>query len=281
MPKVLATDLDGTLFYPKRRRKLIARKNVKLVRDFVDEGGKLVLVTGRSPHFTEKIKMRLQRPFDVIGMNGAYTIINNKVVDEHFLDFDRVKFITELKERFSLLGLLLISHDYPLLISLPKVRRYLITFYKLYYRIQGRYAEDYLYDNELFDKEIADGQVYKIMLFFGISPKQQKIAAEANKYIREYYGNVVEASWTGGFIEITPHGCSKANGISKYVKGHNYNKDKVFVIGDSGNDISMFHEFHTNSFCLKHAPLKVKKHARYHLRRFHSLRRYILEEKDE
>ncbi len=180
-----------------------------------------------------------------------------------------------------MLGILLISHDYPLLMSVPKIKRYLRVFYNIYYKLQGNYAEDYLFDNTKFDKELGEGQVYKLMFFFGISRRNQKIAAEANKYIREHYGGDVEASWTGGFIEITPHGCSKANGITKYVKDHNINHNHVYVIGDSGNDISMFRTFYENSFCMNHSSRKVKKHARHHVMRFHHLRRYIMEENNE
>ena len=38
MNKVLATDLDGTLFYPKGRKRCIPKKNVKFLQDFIDDG---------------------------------------------------------------------------------------------------------------------------------------------------------------------------------------------------------------------------------------------------
>lgn len=281
MTKILATDLDGTLFYPKRRLRLIPSKSVELLHDFIDQGGKLVLVTGRSPKFTEKVREKVGRPFDVIGMNGAYTIIDNQVVEEHFLNLDLPQFVREMYEKFAMRGFMLISHDYPLLMAVPKINRYLSLFYHLYYFTQGVYKEDYVNSNEQFTDELANGQVYKLMFFFGISKKKQKIALEANKYIREHYGDVVESSWTGGFIEITPHGCSKANGINKYVEDQKFNHDDVYVVGDSGNDISMFRTFHSKSFCMKHAAKRVRKHARYHIRRFHHLREYIMEEKNE
>ena len=47
MIKVLATDLDGTLFYPKRKISLISGKNKKFLRKFVKEGKKVILVTAK------------------------------------------------------------------------------------------------------------------------------------------------------------------------------------------------------------------------------------------
>ena len=64
MAKLLAIDLDGTLFYPKRIRKCICKKNVEFLRKWIDEGNKLVLVTSRSTQFTAKLKDEIQRPVD-------------------------------------------------------------------------------------------------------------------------------------------------------------------------------------------------------------------------
>ena len=41
----------------------------------MDEGNKVVLVTGRSPAYTKNVFEVLGQEVDVIGMNGAYTIV--------------------------------------------------------------------------------------------------------------------------------------------------------------------------------------------------------------
>ena len=61
MPKLLACDLDGTLFFPKGKKRCISKKNVKFLQDFIDEGNKVVLVTSRSTQFTDKLKDEIQR----------------------------------------------------------------------------------------------------------------------------------------------------------------------------------------------------------------------------
>ena len=66
MGKLLAIDLDGTLFYPKRATRCICKKNVKFLRKWIDEGNKVVLVTSRSTQFTEKLKDEIKRGVQTI-----------------------------------------------------------------------------------------------------------------------------------------------------------------------------------------------------------------------
>lgn len=61
MPKILATDLDGTLFYPKRRITMISKRNLKFIRDFVDNGNKLLIVSGRNVKFAKKVEKKNQK----------------------------------------------------------------------------------------------------------------------------------------------------------------------------------------------------------------------------
>ena len=61
MAKLLAIDLDGTLFYPKRKRKCICKKNVLFLRKWIDAGNKVVLVTSRSTQFVEKLNDEIKR----------------------------------------------------------------------------------------------------------------------------------------------------------------------------------------------------------------------------
>ncbi len=274
--KLLASDLDGTLFYPKRPRKLITDQNLNLIHRFIDQGNKLVLVTGRSPDFAKKVVTLINRPVDVIGMNGAYTLVDGEVKESHFLDFQIDKVLYELEFLYPCVGRILMSKKYPLLLSTTRIGRGLALFYQFYYRFQGNYAEKYHYSNEEFFKEIDSKEVYKVMIFYGLSPSGVKQARKANSYLRKNYAGIFESSWTGGFIEITPTNSSKSQGINRYIKEKGIKHENVYVVGDSGNDISMFNEFHEHSFCLSHAHKKVKKFANTIIRRFHHLEKYIL-----
>ena len=47
------------------------------------------------------------------------------------------------------------------------------------------------------------------------------------------------------------------------------------VVGDSGNDISMFLDFPESSFCMSHGPENVKKRARFVIDRFYELQDFV------
>lgn len=273
--KLLASDLDGTLFYPKRPKNLIAQKNLKFIRRFIDDGNRLVLVTGRSPDFAKKVVTLIDRKVDVIGMNGAYTLVDGEVNESHFLDFQIENVLSELEFLYPCVGRLLMSKKYPLLISTTSIGRGLATFYRFYHFFQGNYAEKFHYSNEEFFNEVKGHEVYKIMIFYGLSPAGVRQARKANSYLRKHYAGVFESSWTGGFIEITSPNSSKAQGINRYIEQKGIKHENVYVVGDSGNDISMFNEFHDHSFCLGHAHRKVKKFAKKIISRFHHLEKHI------
>lgn len=275
MTKLIATDLDGTFFYPKRKIGMIPRRSLKFVRQFIADGGKILLVTGRSHFFTIHVEEKVGANLDVIGMNGAYMLIDGEVYEEHFLSSIVTSLVDDVNDKFKVKGMMLLSKRYPLLIDGPDMTMFRKYFYRFYYWSQGVYAEDYLVSHSLFQNELRGNNVYKIMFYFGLTKKGNDRASEVNKYIRAHYGDSLEASWTGGFIEITPKGTNKANGIKKYLKLKGINEDEVVVVGDSGNDISMFNAFYERSFCMGHASKKVKKYAKHIIRRFHDLQAYL------
>ncbi|NLZ15360.1 MAG: HAD hydrolase family protein, partial [Erysipelotrichaceae bacterium] len=85
MAKLLAVDLDGTLFYPKRIKKCIPKKNVLFLRRWIDAGNKVVLVTSRSSQFTGRLKEEIQRPVDFITCCSSQIIANDKVIYENWM----------------------------------------------------------------------------------------------------------------------------------------------------------------------------------------------------
>jgi len=275
MTKLIATDLDGTFFYPKRKIAMVPNRSLKFVRNFIKDGGKVLLVTGRSPFFTIHVEEKVGSNLDVIGMNGAYVLVDGEVHEEHFLDPIVQNLVNDIQARAKVKGMMLLSKRYPLLIDGPDMTALRKYFYRFYYWSQGVYAEDYLVSRSLFQNELKGNSVYKLMFYFGLTKRGLNRASEVNKYIRANYGDSLEASWTGGFIEITPKGTSKANGIKKYLQLKGIKEDEIVVVGDSGNDISMFNAFYERSFCMSHASKKVKKYAKHIIRRFPDLQAYL------
>jgi len=277
MKKIIATDLDGTLFYPKRLVAMISDRNKSFIRDYIDEGGRVVIVSGRNHFFSHKVVEVIDRPVDVISCNSAYISCDKQIIRELFLPRYRMReILEEINRDYDPTGYLLMSKNQNLVTYDRHKSRVKNLGHRFYYFIQGAYREPYVYSDEVFEEELEKGQVYKLMIYFGLSKRAQRRAKEVNKELREKYPEI-EASWIGMFIEITPRGCNKAEGIQYYLDYLKRSDKDVVVVGDSGNDISMFIKYE-NSFCMRHAPSSVRKYAKYTIRHFRDLRKHLIEE---
>lgn len=275
MAKVLALDLDGTLFYPKKKIKMIPKKNLLFIRKFIDQGNKVVLCSGRSMFYAKKVIEKINRDIDVIGCNSGFIYCNNEYVSESMLEAPLVgEVVKTLQEKFQIHVWLLMSKNCSLVIA-GKLNKLQTIGYKIVYALQGVYAEKYCISNDVFMEEINKGHIYKLMMFFGLGKKGRQRAYEATKYLREFHNEQIEASWCDNFIELTARDVSKSNGLLKYCKLNSLKKEDVYVVGDSGNDISMFETFKEHSFCMEHASHKIKKFAKYHIDTVADIEKYI------
>ena len=277
MAKLLAIDLDGTLFYPKRIKKCICKKNVIFLRKWIDAGNKLVLVTSRSTQFTEKLKDEIQRPVDFINCCSSQIIADDKMVYEKAMPREKLKkILAHIEETYEPIALLMTSENHPCIIkSTRDVSKVYLNFYRLWWWFQFSYREPYIVDNELFEKELNYAKIYKIMTFIGLRKNKTKISKEVNKELREEFDEI-ESSWTAQVNELTPRGCNKGNGVERYCKLMNINPDDVYVVGDSGNDITMFNKFHEHSYCMKHGHPSARKYAKHVISRVYKLEKLIL-----
>jgi Cof subfamily protein (haloacid dehalogenase superfamily) len=275
LDKVIATDLDGTLFYPRKRIRMISNDNRSFINKFMDDGGKLLLVSGRNRYFGEKVAQNLHRPVDVVGCNGSFVLSDGKLAKESFFNKDLLKkILTETCREYKIPLVMLFTKKNNLVIPRTGVSWFVGLCYSTYEFFQGTYREPVVRSDKTYYEELEAGEVYKAMLFFGPTKKYKKKAREANKLLRLRYPDA-EFSWTEQCIEITPKGCSKSEGIAFYLDYNHLSRDNVLVIGDSGNDISMFEAFKDESFCMHHSPEEVKKHASHVIKRFHDLESYI------
>lgn len=277
MCKLLACDLDGTLFYPRQYRRCISKKNVKFLRKWVDAGNKLVLVTSRSHDFTNRLQEEIQRPYDTINCTSSQIYHDGKLIRNKFMPNDQIEGILEkIDSQYKPKAFLMTTKNYPCLINNPdRVGNVLLFFYRIWYWFQFKYREPSLVNNEIFKDELKNGEVYKIMMFFGFGKKKSVLSKAINKELRENFPEI-ESSWTSIVNELTPHNCNKGHGIEKYCEALNINKDDVYVVGDSGNDINMFNTFHEHSYCLAHAYPSVKKYAKHVISRVYKLDKLVL-----
>ena len=272
MIKVLATDLDGTLFYPKSPISLVNAKNKALLRDFISSGGRVALVTSRAESFLNKVKYKLQHPVDFIGCDG--TVVNvdgTNVLDRVFDPTQARALIAEIRKDYDPGLILMATREHPTIMTKTRVSNVTNFFYFVYEAVQGAYREPWIRSDHLFYNELAKGEVRKLMVLIGITKKKQMLAEKITETLSNRYPDF-EFTWLNQFIEITPKGCSKASGVSFYLDYLGISHDNVLVVGDSGNDAPMFAAFHENSYCMEHAKESVRQKAAHVIRRVSDLR---------
>ncbi len=279
MKSLLATDLDGTLFYPQRKITMIPQRNVTFLRRYIDRGGKVVLVTSRNREYADRVIAKIKRPLDIIGGNGTYIIIDGQTIqDEHLENHLAVELFDFVEKNFPIRAWMLQSREKGLVLYVGNLSYIKKKMYQLYYAWQGVYKEPYRFGNPLFVEELKSAQLYKLMMYFGFHKDATETAKKTNAYIREHYPSV-ESSWIRQFIEITPLGCNKGEALRKYCQIKGFSPEDVHVVGDSGNDIAMFKSF-ANSYCMDHASPAVKKYARHIISKIPDLERYLPTEKE-
>ncbi len=277
MAKLLAVDLDGTLFYPKQIRRCIPKKNQKFLTKWVDAGNRVVLITSRGIDFLARLNDELDRPVDLLPCSSAQVVVNDKIIREESIPNNAlISILNKIENRYHPLSYMITTKEHPLIIKQNRKVNFIYKFlYKLYWIFQGKYRENYEMDDKLFDSEIKNGKVLKVMVVFGLGKNKKKLSKEINKELRDNFPEI-EASWSDIIIELTPKGCSKGEGLEYYCNALNIKNDDVYVVGDSGNDIAMFTKFHENSYCMKHAFTSVRKYAKHSISRVHNLDKIVL-----
>ena len=95
MKKVLVTDLDGTLIYSDNNFQMISKENVKMLKDFNEAGGRVVVCTSRNANFSYSVEHKLGFRCDYVCNDGAYIEADGKTMSEHFISSQLVNDIKD------------------------------------------------------------------------------------------------------------------------------------------------------------------------------------------
>ena len=257
---VVATDLDGTYFYPKKRLRLIAGPNYRLSQKIIENGGRLLFVTSRNRFVLTKLKNKLKSDnFDLVACNGAVIIRGGKIIRDISFESDTLRKIIEHIDKVYNPSLLPLSSRSK---NIVFRRRFLTFMFDIYNFWQHALGEPFERDNDVFWDQVANGNVYKGMIFVGVGKKRREKARIMTEELAKAFPEA-EWSWSDEVIEFTPKGCSKSIGLHFYLEYSGISPDNVLVVGDSGNDISMFDDFYEGSYCMSHAAKTVSSHAKH------------------
>lgn len=266
MIRALATDLDGTLFYPKRRLKLIRSKNKKFLKDFIDAGNKLILVTGRNKDVSSKIlKVLDSNDIMIIGCNGGFVSKGNQTIIENPINHkDAIKLYDLLRHDNKIRSILILTDKYNLVLDDSPLNPLFRLIGLVAMKSQGVYNEKYIRGLNKVEEILNDEtiHIYKIMPWYGFRKGGVEVARLAAKHYQESVGDSFEIAWSKDAVEFVKKGVDKGIILQDVVKSLNIDEDYTMVVGDSGNDIPMFKRF-KNSFVMSHAPDEVKKEAKY------------------
>ncbi|MCQ2792570.1 MAG: Cof-type HAD-IIB family hydrolase, partial [Bacilli bacterium] len=247
--KVIATDLDGTLFYPKKRWGMISHKNLKFLRKFIDGGGHVLLISGRNVNYLEKTKRKIKRDIDYAGCNGAFISVKGQFIKRFYLDNTlALKTLRAIKKKYPGVAFLVMSEKYNFVFPREGFSFIYAIGYFVYRLNQGVYRELTIRDDRLHDYCLEHERNYKIMIYFGVSKKSKALCYQACETFKKLYP-AFDFSYNGPSIEMTNGKATKGKAIKQYLDYLKIKHDNVMVVGDSGNDISMFHQF-PNSFVM-------------------------------
>lgn len=269
-------DLDGTLFYPKKRLTLVSQQNIQFLKWAAQQGHHLVFVTSRNRAFVQKVIDKVGLPIDIVSRNGSEVYYRNEIIQKTYLDAKLIQEVfDDVSSRHPRLMLSVDADSFSNLVYSQGKIWYLNLIYRLYYWYQGVYREPYLIDNDIFKKKLRSKKddLQRLLIYFGLSKKAKKLSHDESVRLKEKFPQL-SVLWIHSLIEVSPLSVSKANGLKLILEREKLDEDDVYVVGDSGNDIPLFETF-KHSFCMKHAHPRIKKHAQHIVSRVADLKTYL------
>lgn len=230
MKKLFVTDLDGTLVENNK----ITKGNYKAIENLKKLNHCVAIATGRPYNGVEFLKEDYNLKADYfILLNGALILDGDlNLVQHKVVAYEIAKEITETysDENWSIsvesgFKTFIVNGDGE---SLPYPEKNIVNGVEAIKQEKIALISMY-YINE--DIEYVD-----------------KVCKEIN----EKYGDYVVAYRNVKYIDIVPLGCSKGAGVEYIKDKENINKELVYSIGDSWNDVSMF-KASGKSFTFNHA----------------------------
>ena len=275
MIKLIGIDLDGTLLYPKRHLTVLIRKNTNFLKRFIAKGGKVIFVSGRNPMMQKKVEKKVGAQIPILCCNGSFLYKDGEVSNNSPIPTNTaIELYSKMKKKFGILAWVLLDSTSHMYTTFHNIGGFLSTLIKFVNFISLQYREHITYGEKEFVKALKNGENYKIMPVFGLGKKGQNSAEQAYTAIKDLFGDQVSVFLSDSAIEISALNTSKGIGLKKYAEENNIDLDEIAVIGDSGNDISMF-EITKNSFAMSHAPKFVKEKANYIVDRVFNMEEYI------
>ncbi|MBC8630414.1 HAD family phosphatase [[Eubacterium] tenue] len=249
MKKLLASDVDGTLYVNKE----INKKSIEYIKRFREEGNIFLLCTGRNlggiKHLFDEYDMEVD---GFVLCNGSIVLYKDfNPLHNEYMDDDTIKLLFEEARDNSLYNFYFANEE----------NLYIIDGYNTHPVISSSDISNKMNIIKLKEEDFYKNKYCANIV--GIDIKDECINKAENKKIdiKNKFSDKVSVYRNLSFIDIVPRNTSKGSGISKVLERYGVKEDNVFVIGDSWNDLSMFEKY-SNSYTFSYSEKDLKAHAK-------------------
>jgi Cof subfamily protein (haloacid dehalogenase superfamily) len=222
---LLACDMDGTLLNDERQ---VSAKNQKALERFTEEGGRLVLATGRA--------FRAVQPYlNQLPVNAPYILLNGALImDEQGkiqycagMPAETVELIKVVLSKFSQIGCEIFLSDHILIPRIsPVTARHMETLHLSYTMISS--------------DELGDPNAWCQINFTG----EPETIESVRRLVRSYGDRFYTASSLPTFCEVTRPRVHKGSALQRIAAAYGIEKQNIFAIGDSHNDSMLLQSAH-------------------------------------
>lgn len=222
LPKLLAVDLDGTVFNSKG---IISKKNKQMLYQLESLGVQIVIATGRGLYSAKNVMNEIGIKGHIIGLNGASIF---------HVEEEKALHVSEIPHSIVNTVMTIGMHS-GINIYLNAVdTTYLVLRDHKLYQYFGKKKEFKIIDVDAVKAMEMEGVVISKILF---SSKNSKLLAECYHYLSKLNLEVVYPDSL--CVEITLKGINKASGLMFLSQHLEIRSQDMVAIGDSENDLSM------------------------------------------
>lgn len=244
MYKLICVDLDGTLL---NSRGYISETNKKAIRDALDHGVEVAIVSGRPNCFTTRIIKQIDMRMGHVTFNGAYYRIAGK--QKYFpIAFDTVKKIAAIAKKYDVRiyfknkNLAIVTKDDPGILDYDN--------YKEETALKDRL--DFHYDVDA--ATYFETQYMDVLKIFAWDSNRDALSKAAKEISELDHINFYEYA---DYFELSSNQTSKGKAILSVAEELNIKPEEIMCIGDNYNDVPMF-QIGATSVAMKNADEKIK-----------------------